>query len=384
MSARRRGHVAEKGGRFYAVVDLGRDELTRKRRRKWSIGFPTAKEADAELVRLLAALDTGERVDPTKMTLGAFMLDRWLPIVEPDLSPSTQKTYRVITEAHVVPYIGHHRLDRLDATTIDRLYATLRESGGRQGRGLAPKTIRNVHGVLSSALTFAVKKGLIVRNPVERAEAPSVGRSETPSPWDTGELRAFVLGAEADRVAALWRLLATTGMRRSEALGLGWSAVDLDRASLAITHTVVEGEGGPIRREATKTRSSRRRVALDAGTVSALREHRLRQLEERLAWGAAYQDLGLVFAREDGSLIRPSYVSRRFDRLVQDLGLRRVRLHDIRHSWASVALLNGVPMKVVQERLGHSSIQITMDLYSHVLEGLDRSAADTVATAVFG
>ncbi len=379
-----RGHVAEKGGRFYVVIDLGRDELTGKRRRHWSRGFTDRDEAERERTRLLRELDVGERINPAKMTVGTFLVERWLPIVEDGLAPTTAAVYYVIASAHIVPHIGHVRLDRLDASLIDALYAKLRREGGRHGQGLSPKTVRNVHGVLSSALKFAERKGLIPRNPAERAETPGGGRPETPEPWTAAELRRFLEHVEGDRLEALWWLVPFTGVRRSEALGLGWDDVDLDRGGIAITHTVTDGTGGPQRRRATKSRASRRRVALGEATVLRLREHRRRQLEERLAWGEGYTDTGLVFCREDGSLLRPAWVSRRFEELRVAAELRRVRFHDLRHAWASLAIERGVSPKVIQERLGHSSIAITLDVYGHLLEGLDRDAAASVEGAVLG
>jgi integrase len=379
---RRRGHVARKGQRFYAVVDLGRDELSGKRRRRWSRGFETQAEADAELVRLLHTLDQGDSIDRTKLTVERYLLDRWLPIAEGRLAPTTQKEYRLTATAYIVPHIGHLRLDRVEATTIDRLYVKLRREGGRNGQPLSAKTIRNIHGVLSAAFGFAVRKGLLVRNPVALAETPEAGRPDTAAPWTADELRSFITHVDGDRLEALWWIIPFTGMRRSEALGLAWNDVDLERGTIAVTHTVVDTDGGPQRRRETKTKRSRRPISLDADSMGKLREHRRRQLEERMFVGAGYQDLGLVFCRPDGSMLRPDWVSRRFARIRDNAGLRRITLRDLRHVWATLALESGIHPKVVQERLGHSSITMTMDQYSHVIEGLDRQAAATVADLV--
>ncbi len=379
---RRRGHIARKGVRFYAVIDLGRDELSGTRRRRWSRGFTTEAEADAELVRLLHSRDQGDSIEPTKLTVERYLLERWLPIAEGNLAPTTQKEYRVTVTAYIVPHIGHLRLDRVDATTIDRLYMKLRREGGRGRRPLSAKTVRNVHGVLSAAFGFAVRKGILHRNPVALAETPEAGRPDTAPPWTAQELRAFIDHVDGDRLEALWWMIPFTGMRRSEALGLGWDDVDLERRTVAVTHTVVDTDGGPIRRRETKTRRSRRPISLDVDTLGRLRDHRRRQLEERMFVGAGYEDLGLVFCRPDGSMLRPDWVSRRFAKIRDDAGLRRITLRDLRHVWATLALESGIHPKVVQERLGHSSITMTMDRYSHVIEGLDREAADTVAAVV--
>ena len=169
-----------------------------------------------------------------------------------------------------------------------------------------------------------------------------------------------------------------TGVRRGELLGLSWDAVDLDAGRLAITRTLIEGRGAPQFSE-PKTKRGRRSVALDAGTVDALREHRERQLDERLAWGPAYEPHDLVFCREDGTPIWPRTFSRFFDHHVRDAGLPKIRLHDLRHTHATLALEAGVHPKVVQERLGHSSIAITLDIYSHAIPAMQEDAAETIA-----
>ncbi len=381
--SRRRGSITRKGNKFYAIVDLGRGP-DGKRRRKWSKGFETHAEADAELIGLLHSLDEGEPIDTSKMGLRAFLEERWLPIISSELSPSTRDNYGHVIRGHIGPDpIAKERLDKIDATKLDAFYLRLRESGGRRNQGLAPKTIANVHALLSSAFSFAVDKDLISRNPARRARRPKPDEADIPPPWTAAQLRTFLDHVGGDRLESMWWVLATTGMRRSEVLGLAWSDVDLDRGSLSVTHTVVRGPEGLVRRRGTKTRTSRRHVALDGQTVAKLREHRRRQLEERLAWGEGYADIGVVFTREDGSLLRPDWVSRRFEALRVEAGLSHIRLHDVRHTWATLALSAGVPMKVVQERLGHASIAITMDRYSHVLEGLDRDAAETVTATIF-
>lgn len=383
--SRRRGSITTKGGKFYAIVDLGRDE-TGNRRRHWSKGFETEGEADVALTELLHSLDQGDTIITSKMPLGKFLNDRWLPIISPELSPSTRDNYGAIIRGHIgKDPIALERLDQIDPTKLDAFYVRLRRSGGKAKTGLAPKTVANVHALLSSAFTFAVEKDLLTKNPAKRAKRPKADEEpDTPTPWSAKQVRAFLEHVDEDRLVALWWMLATTGMRRSEVLGIGWADVDFDRGSVAITHTVVKGPEGVVRRRQTKTKSSRRRIALDGQTVANLKEHRKRQLEERLAWGEGYTDLGVVFTREDGTLLRPVWVTRRFEVLRSDAKLPRIRLHDIRHTWATLALVSGVPMKVVQERLGHSSVTITSDLYSHIVEGLDRDAAETVTRSILG
>jgi integrase len=228
------------------------------------------------------------------------------------------------------------------------------------------------------AFRDAVKWGRLVRNPAEAADPPkAAGRPESIT-WTADQLRSFLEGTRGSRYWAAYLLLATTGLRRGEALGLRWSDLDLDagRASIrqtviAIRHTVMIGT--------PKTAKGRRTVTLDSGTVTALREHRRRQAAERLLMGAGWTDNDLVFCHPDGTMLHPERFSRGFLETVARIGLPRIRLHDLRHGWATLALQAGIHPKVVQERLGHANIAITLDTYSHVIAGLHEDAAEQVA-----
>jgi len=248
--------------------------------------------------------------------------------------------------------------------------------------GLAPKTVRNVHGVLHATLRDAVRWGYLPRNIAAGADLP---KSVTPEMhvWNPEQLRAFLEHVRRHSLHAAWLLFATTGMRRGEVTGLRRIDVDLEagrvsprRPRVVVNHEVVASE--------PKTAKGRRSLALDPATVAALREHRTRQLEQRLAVGPRWQDSGLVFTWPDGHAIHPERFSRWFEQHARAAGLPKIRLHDVRHSYATAALAAGVPAKVVSERLGHANIAITMDTYSHVLPGLDAQAAGTVARLILG
>ncbi len=200
---------------------------------------------------------------------------------------------------------------------------------------------------------------------------------------DAATLRRFLAASRAadDRLHALWVLLATTGMRRGEAVGLRWSDVDLDSRRVRIVQTITS-TGGVAQVGEPKTSRGRRSIALDAGTVAVLREHRRRMLEERLLVGADFDDRGLVFHRPDGSCLRPEGVSNAFLSRVRRYGLPRFTLHGLRHTWATLALERGIHPRVVQERLGHSTIAITLGIYSHVAPTLHDEAAELVASLV--
>jgi integrase len=201
--------------------------------------------------------------------------------------------------------------------------------------------------------------------------------------WTAGELRAFLEHSAEDRLYPAFLLACTTGARRGEIAGLRWRDVDLPGARLAVTQTLIALGNKPAF-STPKTARSRRQIALDSGTVGALREHRVRQVEERLAWGPAYQDNDLVFCREDGAPLNPAVLSERFERLAREVDLPRLRFHDLRHTFASLALQAGIHPKVVSERLGHASVAITLDTYSHAIPTMQEEAAEKVAALVFG
>jgi integrase len=201
--------------------------------------------------------------------------------------------------------------------------------------------------------------------------------------WTAEEIRTFLAHTADHRFHAAFMVLATTGMRRGEALGLRWEDLDLDGGRVSITQTVIT-VNHEVRVGSPKTAKGRRTVALDLGTVRALREHRQRQVAERLLMGTGFTDHGLVFCRPDGGPLHPERFSRTFEHLSAKAGLPPIRLHDVRHSWATLALSAVVHPKVVQERLGHASIGVTLDVYSHLTEGMQGAAASLVAGLIAG
>jgi integrase len=268
---------------------------------------------------------------------------------------------------------------------LNGLYAALLADGNRShdDRGLSPRTVRCVHTIIHRALKDAVKWGRLVRNPADAADPPRKSATSRPemTTWSAAEVRAFLDHVAEHRLFAAFVLLATTGMRRGEALGLRWCDIDLDAARLSVVQTVV-AVNHEVQIGSPKTAKGRRTVALDPGTVAALREHRKRQLEERLLMGAGFTDRGLIFTMPDGGPLHPERFSRTFDREIGKTALPRIRLHDLRHTWATLALGAGVHPKVVQERLGHAGVSITLDVYSHVSDGLHADAAALVASLV--
>ena len=337
-------------------------------------GFPTKGAAQTALQELVRTLMTD--VTLTSLTVQEY-LESWLTSKHA-LKPTTMALYTEFTTNYLVPHLGQIRLLELRAHHLDRMYEKI--TVGMRGRPLSPSTIRRIHGVLRSALNTAVKRRLIPYNPAEHIELAPENPKKT-KPWNPEQCGTFLERIATDRLANLYHLILITGMRRGESVGLRWQDLDLDRASLSVNQQITDVNGRSMV-STPKTKRGDRVVYLDAETVVMLRRQQETQNLERTAWGPAWNEAGLVFTREDGSALRPEYATRHFQALAQDAGLPVIRLHDLRHTNASLALDAGVDLKVVSERLGHSQIAITADLYTHVNSGPDRAAADQIARAL--
>jgi integrase len=380
-----RGSIVKKGDKWYVIVE-DRDSETGHRKRRWHSGYRTKREAQSACNELLASLQHGDYVPPSRQTVAEFAAE-WLDAIRATIRPATMDKYRRDLRAHVVPYVGHMALNKLDATALNRLWATLAESGKKrqpsetEATGLTAKSIENVAMTTHRMLKDAVRWGRLARNPADAADPPrrSVERVEIRA-WDAETLRRFLdeCRVHGDPLYALWVFLATTGLRRGEALGLRWAEVNLDAGRARITHTlgsiswkVVSGQ--------PKTSAGRRPIALDPITVTVLRDHRKRMLEQRLLVGAGFVDQDYVFCEPDGSPLHPERVYQAFKRRIRKHGFPALSPHGLRHTWATIALSNGVHPRVVQERLGHAHISVTLQTYSHVQPTMHDDAAALVA-----
>lgn len=336
-----------------------------------------ARERKTEIERQLRRR---EFIDPKggRQTFGTFLEEDWLPAIT--VRASSASNYATMIRAYVKPYLGEVSLVDLGPERLNALYADLASKGGRGGHPLKPKTVRNVHVTIHKALSDAVRWGRLTRNVADLADPPKVGRTERAT-WTAQQLRAFLESTKTDRLGPIWRLFATTGMRRGEVLGLRRSDVDLAGPRLTIVQTVTLIDGEPVIGPPKSARSART-ISLDPETAADLGSFLSIQKRERLERGPAYRDSGLVACNEDGTGIHPDRLADWFGQTVKRAGLPRLTLHSLRHTHASLAVAAGVPMKVISERLGHASITITMDLYAHLAPGLDEDAAAKAATLI--
>ncbi len=388
----RRGHgegsiYQRPDGTWACQASLGNNLIAGKRIRT-TIVRDTRREVADELTRILGAKQRGEYIETSTYPLGEW-LDKWLnEYKKAQLRPLTFESYAGLIERHIKPALGKVPLGKLQPHMLQTFYNEKLASGRRDGKGgLSTRMVRYFHAVIREALQQAVKEGLLPRN-VADATSPPVIRNEPMRPLTEAELRAFYQSAKDDRLFPAFLLAATTGLRRGELCGLCWDSIDLGKGSLVVQRQLLtpKGEDGKtelVLEDTTKTKAGRRTVSLTDDAVRELKAHRKQQLRERLLLGPAYQDQGFVFCQADGSPTDPRNITKHFQRLLKKAGLPKVRLHDLRHTHASLLLSRGVHPKIVQERLGHSSITMTLDLYSHLASGMDEAAAATL-NGLFG
>lgn len=379
--------------RWYAVVDFGPDP-NKKRKRVWSQAFDTEAEAKAHRDELLRTRPTAKTLANRRVTLAHFVDNEWLPGVVTRYRPSTYASYERNLRQHVLPKIGHIRLCDLDTHRLSVHYGALQTEGRHDGNGgLSRRTVHYIHTIIHRVLRDAVDWHFVASNPADRAmpdpTTSGLGTRHDFRTWSGDEVARFLAESRAhrgrgkrvgDRLYAAWVLLITTGMRRGEVLGLRWSDVHLDGAHLAVRQTVVDVPRQAPTFSEPKTKKSFRNVALDQATVAVLRAHKARQAAERLAAGESWQDHDLVFSTQKGEPLHPDRFSREFARRVEAYGLPRIRLHDLRHTHATLALQQGFNLKIISERLGHSNIGTTANVYAHVAPTLQAEAAEAVAS----
>lgn len=368
-------------GRWHGYVTMGvKDNGSTDRRH---VQAASEKAVTTKVRALEKRRDAGTITTAGKVPTVGEWLAYWLEnIAEAKVRPSTLQGYQSKVTTHLIPGLGEHRLDRLQPEHLERFYASCSR------KGLAPATVLQMHRILSRSLKVALQRERVARNVCTLVDAPSVSREEV-QPLSGADARAILGVARGRRNAARWSVALALGLRQGEALGLLWEHVDLDAGTIRVRWQLQRLAGRGVVLVEPKSRAGRRTIALPPQLVGALREHRAAQDAEREKAGSLWDDSvltlggpelrGLVFAQVNGRPIDPRRDWQDWKDLLRDAGVRDARLHDARHTSASLLLAEGVPARVVMELLGHSQISLTLGTYSHVAPEVSRVAADRIA-----
>ena len=371
-------YIIQRQTRFYVVAYDGLDPLTGKDRRRWHPAGHDRGDAEAMAGRLDLERDDQRPEIGGPITLGSFLTETWLPCKRRVVRATTAYRYAWYVDRCIVPAIGDITLRRMRLDHLESFYGHLAPTGGQHGRGLAPKTVLEVHMIVRAALDLAVRRELVGRNVAadEHLRLPRAGNSVART-WTDVELARFLDSARSHRLYPALHLAAHTGMRRGEIAGLKWCDLDTSTQRVAIRRTLQCVGGQPVE-FGCKTRTSRRSVELDHGTVDLLRRWRRRLIRDRLPHGAD----DWMFSNTAGRYLNPQSISQLFDRIVARTDVPRVRFHDLRHTHASLLIASGEDIKVVSERLGHAHPAFTIHTYQHLLPGMSAGAADRFANMI--
>lgn len=374
-----KGHIRERSPGRWAIVLDTQESASGKRKRKWHSFRGTKRAAQEECARLISELRGGTYIEPSKITM-AQHFDRWLSHVKSQISPRTHERYCEIVRKNIIPTLGGIHLTKLRPAQISDSYAKALASGRRDGKGgLAPTTVVYMHRLIKHALAQAVKWELLSRNPADAVTPPKIERA-TLNTFDLAQTADLIETLRGTRLLIPVMLGVLCGLRRGEIAALRWRHVDLAAGKMAIVESAEQTAAG-VRYKPPKSGRGRT-VALSATMIEDLRAHRVKQAEELLRLGVRQGDATFVYTREDGEPMQPRSLTHARQMMIGKSNLTRVRFHDLRHAHATHLLSSGVHPKVASERLGHSRVGVTLDLYSHVLPGMQEDAAARVDDAL--
>jgi len=376
-----RGTIKKRGSTYTIIIDIG-SENSGKRQQKWYGGYKKKKDAERDLIKLLHQVETNTFINPEKITLGAYLKQWMTDYVESNLAPKTIEGYRVNIERHVIPSIGNITLQKLQPTHIQQFYNSKLLKGRLDGKGgLSAKSVIYIHRNLREALNHAVKMQLIPRNVADLVEVPrqKVFRA---SFLNENQIQNLLKAFEATNMYIPVLLAVGLGLRRGEALGLQWKDIGFEDKTIAIMRSLLPSKGGLIFHE-PKTEHSHRVITASEGIINELVKQKEEHEKYKKLLGQAYNDKDLVCCLNDGSPINPASFSHSFSSALETYKLPHIRFHDLRHSNATLMLKHNISAKVASERLGHSNIGITLDLYSHVMKEMQEDAANKLDNALF-
>ena len=370
-----RGNIRQRSKNSWTItIELPKDEITHKRRQKYYTIKGNKKDAEKFLTEKLRELDTGMLIETKKMKYGEY-LDFWKEKTFGNLEITTKEGYIQKIDKHIKPYLANIYLENLKPLHLQNFYDEKLKSGRIDGKGgLSARTVLALHRIIYSSLEQAVKWQLIMRNVANAVEPPKAKKYKAKYLTDK-QTEDLIEGTKNTDIYIPILLAIYTGARRGEILGLNWNNVDLEKRIIKIENNLCATKNGLIIKQ-PKTNSGNRTIAISDSLVKILKRHKIKQIKNKMKLGEYYKDNNMVCCYEDGRLFNPKRFSAKFHELLEDNNLPLIRFHDLRHSHASLLVKIGIEPKVISERLGHSNIGITMDLYSHLYEDADREVAD--------
>jgi integrase len=373
-----KGHVTKKGSRWYFVLDVPNEDG--KRKQKWFSSWKTQREAEAAMNKTINEINVGNYIEPSKEKYKDFIL-KWIEIHKKNIRPNTYETYIGHINNYIIPGIGHIPLDKLNAMHIEHFYDSMSKGVGGISK-VENSTIIKTHMLIKASLKYAHKKDMVKQNVAEKVDSPKNKKTEMDY-WTKEEASNFLKVANGERLYVTFLLALTTGMNQSELLGLRWRDIDIENGYIHVRQ-VLDRKGNI---GSPKTKSRKRAIALDEITIETLKLHRRTILEEKMKYRSLYKDHDLVNCTRYGTPINYGNINRIWERLrehaVKTYGVKHIRFYDLRHTHATLMLIQGVHPKVVAERLGHSSTKQTLDTYSHVIPGMQMDAAREFGKSIF-
>lgn len=371
-----------KDGRWCGSVTIGYKIDTGNQKRKYVYG-KSRKEVADKINEILHKVNTETYVEATNLTVGDW-LDKWLSGRKPHLAYNTWDSYEMLIRCHIKPVLGSIQLKKLNTRHIQAMLNDKLVNGRIKGEGgLSPRTVRYMHTVLHSALDQAVKECLIVKNVAAHVELPKKDKKEMDT-YNKDQVKRLLNAAKGKDITFYMAILLelTTGLRKGEILALKWENIDLEKGTLQVKEQLQRVKDEGLIFKEPKTKKSKRSIALSEKVVSSLKYYKSRQNERRLILGTEYKDFDLVICQDNGKPFDPVCFIEHYKSLLKEAGLPDSCFHSLRHTFATLSLEAGVSIKAIQDILGHSSISTTMDVYSHVTQGMKKEAADTISNVV--
>ncbi|UAT29483.1 site-specific integrase [Bacillus badius] len=368
-----KGYIRKRGSSYSFTVDIGRDPITGKRKQKTKSGFKTKKEAQSALNETLYQLDKGLYIKPSKMTVREYV-DMWTENKALYLRPTTAEQYESKIKKWIVPYLGEYLLEDLKPIHGQEFVKFLLNS-------LSSETAHKVFAITNSILYDAVKLQILSQNPFRYVEKPKKNKTQV-STWSIEDIKKFLEATKKDEF--YYPLFVTslfTGMRKGEILGLTREDIDFENRVIEVKRAVSETKKHGVQLGEVKTTNSVRRIAINELTISVLRKRAALMSERKLGLGNSYNPHNLLFCNPDGGIFRPSSVNRPFRNYIKKAGVPYIRFHDTRHTHATLMMQLGINPKMVAERLGHATVKITLDTYSHVTSDMQKEAIQKLTNA---